>query len=125
MTENDTENDSASGDDDTDSQVGKSSTVHSLTPLRPIRNGTSWPSTQTLSSASHGTIAAVNAFKDLDDDHEYGSSMIEARFSWASEVHVKPIKTRKTINMPYQSNGENINNMQVGSRAIIGRPTRT
>ena len=76
--DNETENDSASEDDDTYSQVGQSFTMHALTPFQPVRNGTSCSSAQTLSSAPSGSIAAANASKDLEGKDEYDPSMSEA-----------------------------------------------
>ena len=35
--------------------------------------------------------------------------MFEALSSWASKVHVKPIKNQRTIRLPDQSTGDNIN----------------
>ena len=81
MIDNETENDSASEDDDTYSEVGQSFSVQALTPFQPVRNGTSWSSDQPSSSAPRGTIAAVNAFEDLDDKQEYDPSMFEALLS--------------------------------------------
>ena len=37
--------------------------------------------------------------------------MFEALSSWASTVHVEPIKTRKTIRLPDQSTGDNVSNI--------------
>ena len=78
MIDNETENDSASEDDDTYSQVGQSFSIQALTPSQNIRNGAGWSSAQTSSSATSGTIAAVNAFEDLDDEQEYDPAMFEA-----------------------------------------------
>ena len=49
--DNETENDSASENDDTYSQVGQSFSIQALTPFQPVRNGTSWSSAQASSSA--------------------------------------------------------------------------
>ena len=109
MTDLENGNDSASEDDDTDSQVGQTVSIQALTPFQPFVSGTSWSSAQTSPSATCGTIAAVNAFKDLDDEQESDSSMFEALSTWASKVRVKPLKKQRTIRLPDQSIGDNIN----------------
>ena len=109
MTNFENENDTASEDDNTYSQVGQSFSMQALTPFQPVRSGTSWSSAQTSPSATRGTIAAVNAFKDLDDEHEYDSSICLALSTWASKVHVKPVTKQRTIRLPDRSTGDNIN----------------
>ena len=111
MTDRGDEDDSASNDDDAYSQVERSFWIKALTPFQPVTRGTHWSSAQTSTSTNRGTIAAVNAFKDLDNEQEYDSSMLEALSTWASKVHVKPLKKQRTIRLPDQSIGDDLNKL--------------
>ena len=95
VTDREDDDDSASDDDDAYSQVEQAFSIKALTPFQPITKGTNWSSAQTSTSVNRGTIAAVNVFKDLDDEREYDSSMLEALSTWASKVHVKTTQETK------------------------------
>ena len=55
--------------------------------------------------------------------------MSEGLSSWASKIHVKPIKNQRTIRLPGQSTGDNINKitdwvaskMKTGDEEIVIR----
>ena len=54
-------------------------------------------------------LPSSTLLKDLDDEQECDPSMFEALSSWASKVHVKPIKKQRTLRLPDQSTGDNVN----------------
>ena len=92
--------DSASDDDDSYSEVGRSFDivpVRALTPFKQVTRGTSWSDARVKTSSTAGKLCAVNKYKslELDEDQEYDPDVLNSLSNWASRVHVGTKSSQK------------------------------